>query len=163
MQSFRSFCAIFLHIDLPRDKRLICNKRHEQQEACGHKGQHGGGRRQLHICNLYVVYRAIKINYTKLKTYVQQEEKWLMDAQRNRRIEASERVRQAKPARRIGEATRTEMTNRPDPQWAALMNVYCPSYRCCLVFNWSDPKRCRLTGNSQQPTANGKGKALSRQ
>lgn len=94
MQSFRSFCAVFLHIDLPRDKRLICNKRHE---AGGMWGSLEVAGRQLHICNLYVVYRAIKINYTKLKTYVQQEEKWLMDAQRNRRIEASvaSKVREA--------------------------------------------------------------------
>lgn len=110
MQSFRSFCAIFLHIDLPRDKRLICNKRHEQQEACGHKGQLGGGRRQLHICNLYVVYKAIKINYTKLKTYVQQEEKWLMDAQRNRRIEASEASKASEANRRSDEDRNDQST-----------------------------------------------------
>lgn len=146
MQSFRSFSAVFLHIDLPRDKRLICNKRHERQDKyVGRRGTVEVAGRQLHICNLYVVYRAIKINYTKLKTYVQQEEKWLMDAQRNRRIEA-------KSSRRIGEANRTEMTNRPGPQWAALMNVYCPSYRCCLVFNWS--KSEKVPANRQQPTAN---------
>lgn len=43
-------------------------------------------KRQLHICNLYVDCMAIKINYTKLKTYVHREEKLLMDAQRNKRV-----------------------------------------------------------------------------
>lgn len=104
MQSFRSFCAVFLHIDLPPDKRLICNKRHE---AGGLWGSLEVAGRQLHICNLYVVYRAIKINYTKLKTYVQQEEKWLMDAQRNRRIEASE-------ASKVSEANRRSEQDRND-------------------------------------------------
>lgn len=104
MQSFRSFCAVFLHIDLPRDKRLICNKRHE---AGGMWGSLEVAGRQLHICNLYVVYRAIKINYTKLKTYVQQEEKWLMDAQRNRRIEAS-------AASKVSEANRRSEQDRND-------------------------------------------------
>lgn len=66
--------------------------------------------RQLHICNLYVVYRAIKINYTKLKTYVQQEEKWLMDAQRNRRIEASG----ASVASKVSEANRRSEQDRND-------------------------------------------------
>lgn len=104
MQSFCSFCAVFLHIDLPRDKRLICNKRHE---AGGMWGSLEVAGRQLHICNLYVVYRAIKINYTKLKTYVQQEEKWLMDAQRNRRIEAS-------VASKVSEANRRSEQDRND-------------------------------------------------
>lgn len=107
MQSFRSFCAVFLHIDLPRDKRLICNKRHE---AGGMWGSLEVAGRQLHICNLYVVYRAIKINYTKLKTYVQQEEKWLMDAQRNRRIEASG----ASVASKVSEANRRSEQDRND-------------------------------------------------
>lgn len=104
MQSFRSFCAVFLHIDLPRDKRLICNKRHEAEGMGGSLEVAG---RQLHICNLYVVYRAIKINYTKLKTYVQQEEKWLMDAQRNRRIEASVASEWGKQSQRGESAKRT--------------------------------------------------------